>query len=117
MVNPAPDVQDVQLWKLRLKLAAGCSFVQTQAVFDPNPFIDFMDRAQKLSVPILAGILPLRSAKMARWLNKHISGINIPQQLIDRLEQSADPAREGWQIVSETIAAISLSALEYILCP
>ncbi|WP_459999012.1 methylenetetrahydrofolate reductase [Paradesulfitobacterium aromaticivorans] len=59
-----------------------------------------------IPVKILAGILPLRSARMARWVNEYVAGVSIPPNIIRRLETAKDPVLEGWRIVEETIDAI-----------
>ncbi len=67
------------------KVEKGARFFQTQAFYDPKPFIAFMDRAKAYPAKVLAGILPVKSAKMARHLNT-IPGISVPEVLITRLE-------------------------------
>ena len=106
VVNPSFDGLEAQIWKLRHKAETGISFVQTQAVFDHDSFKLFMEAAKDIPVKILAGILPLRSARMACWINQYVAGISIPATIIRRLETAKDPVLEGWRIVEETIDAV-----------
>jgi 5,10-methylenetetrahydrofolate reductase len=80
MVPPEP-----QLAGLEKKMAAGARFFQTQAVYNPDRFGAFMDKARPLGARVLAGIVVLKSAKMAEYMNKNIPGISVPQPLIDEL--------------------------------
>lgn len=80
MVPPEP-----QLAGLEKKMAAGARFFQTQAVYNPDRFGAFMEKARPLGARILAGIVVLKSAKMAEYMNKNIPGISVPQPLIDEL--------------------------------
>jgi methylenetetrahydrofolate reductase (NADPH) len=85
IVTPAADPLEPQLIKFEKKVEAGAEFIQTQAVYDLNQFKRFMDYAGSLPVKILAGIVLLTSAPMARFMNKNIAGIKVPQDLIDEL--------------------------------
>jgi len=84
MVPPEP-----QLAGLEKKLSAGAKFFQTQAVYNPDRFCAFMERVRPLGARVLAGIVVLKSAKMAEYMNKNIPGISVPQHFIDELA-SAD---------------------------
>jgi len=84
MVPPEP-----QLAGLEKKLKAGAKFFQTQAVYNPDRFCAFMESARPLGARVLAGIVVLKSAKMAEYMNKNIPGISVPQHFIDELA-SAD---------------------------
>ncbi|WP_206808914.1 methylenetetrahydrofolate reductase [Paradesulfitobacterium ferrireducens] len=106
VVNPSFDNLKSQLEKLKLKVEAGISFVQTQAVFDYDAFKLFMENVKQIPVKVLAGILPLRSARMASWINRHVAGVSVPAHIIRRLETAKDPVGEGWRIVEETIDAV-----------
>jgi 5,10-methylenetetrahydrofolate reductase len=84
-VSPEMQPPEPQLAGLEKKLKAGASFFQTQAVFNPDRFCAFMEKARPLGARILAGIVVLKSAKMAEYMNKNIPGISVPQPLIDEL--------------------------------
>ena len=85
IVTPEAKPLAPQLVKFEKKIAAGAEFIQTQAIYDLNNFRNFMDYARKFNVKILAGIVLLTSAGMAKFMNKNVPGIFVPQALIDEL--------------------------------
>jgi 5,10-methylenetetrahydrofolate reductase len=86
------------------KLQAGAQFFQSQMIVDFDRLEKFMTQiAQGCGRPILAGIFLLKSAKNARYINKHVPGVNIPEALIQRLERAAHPLEEGIRIASEQV--------------
>ena len=76
--------------KFETKVNAGANFFQTQAVFDTTRFKTFMTFARQFDVKVIAGIILLRSAKMARFLNDNIPGLTVPQNMIDELDAVPD---------------------------
>ena len=85
IVTPEADPLEPQLIKFEKKLEAGAEFIQTQAVFDLDRFKKFMEYAGQFNVKILAGVILLTSAPMARFMNKNIAGVFVPQDLIDEM--------------------------------
>ena len=86
------------------KVSNGAEFFQSQLITDFDRLAVFMDRvATPLGKPILAGIFLLKSAKNARFINKHLPGVKIPDSTISRLERAADPLMEGVQIAAEQV--------------
>lgn len=85
IVTPEAKPLAPQLIKFEKKVEAGAQFIQTQAIYDLNNFRNFMDYARKFDVKILAGIVLLTSAGMAKFMNKNVPGIFVPQYLIDEL--------------------------------
>ena len=85
IVTPEADPLEPQLIKFEKKIDAGAEFIQTQAVYDLDRFKSFMDYARQFDVKILAGIILLTSAPMARFMNKNIAGVFVPQDLIDEM--------------------------------
>ncbi len=85
IVTPEADPLEPQLIKFEKKLEAGAEFIQTQAVYDLDKFEEFMDYARQFNVKILAGVILLTSAPMARFMNKNIAGVFVPQDLIDEM--------------------------------
>ena len=85
IVTPEADPLEPQLIKFEKKIEAGAEFIQTQAVYDLDKFKEFMDYARQFNVKILAGIILLTSAPMARFMNKNIAGVFVPQDLIDEM--------------------------------
>ncbi len=86
VVTPEADPIEPQLMKFEKKVNAGAKFFQTQAIYDIERFKNFMKYARKFPVKILAGIVVLKSAGMASFMNKNVPGIRVPQDLIDELK-------------------------------
>ena len=106
VVNPGADTEaarELQLIKMEKKIKAGARFFQTQAVYDPSAFAEFMKRAGKFGVPILAGIIPLKSAGMARFMNKNVSGVFVPDKLIEKMSAAEDKTQMGVAIAADLI--------------
>jgi 5,10-methylenetetrahydrofolate reductase len=85
IVTPEADPLEPQLIKFEKKLEAGAEFIQTQAVYDLDKFKEFMEYARQFNTKILAGVILLTSAPMARFMNKNIAGVFVPQDLIDEM--------------------------------
>jgi len=102
-VTPGADPLGPQLLKLERKVKAGAEFVQTQAIYEPNKFEAFMKEAKKLNIPIMVGIVLLRSAAMARFMNKNVAGIHVPDSLIDEIDKAEDKAKKGIEIAARLI--------------
>jgi len=86
VVTPESNPIEPQLMKFEKKIQAGANFFQTQAIYDIDKFKDFMNYARKFPVKILAGLVLLKSAGMANFMNKFVPGITVPQNLIDELK-------------------------------
>ncbi len=102
VVTPCAEPVEPQILKLEKKVAAGAKFIQTQAVYEPAALERFMKAAEHVGVPILAGIVMLKSAGMARFMNGNVAGVSVPDHLIQRL---ADASKEDLQKVSIDITA------------
>lgn len=85
IVTPEAKPLEPQLIKFEKKIEAGAEFIQTQAVYDLENFKIFMKYARQFPVKILAGIILLTSAPMARFMNKNVAGVFVPQILIDEM--------------------------------
>ena len=72
-------------YKFEKKIKAGAEFIQTQAIYDLDNFKEFMQYARQFDVKILAGIVVLASAGMARFMNANVPGIFVPQELLDEM--------------------------------
>lgn len=105
-VTPEYDPIELQLIKMKKKIIAGAKFFQTQAVYDIRTIEKFKEVTKHLNTKILIGIIPLKSAGMARFMNKKIPGINVPDELIDRLKLCKDPLQEGIKIAGEFIVEL-----------
>lgn len=86
IVTPEANPIEPQIIKFEKKIEAGAEFIQTQAVYDLDNFKEFMEYAKQFPVKILAGIILLTSAPMARFMNKNVAGVNVPQDLIDEMD-------------------------------
>jgi len=85
VVNPNFEPLDLQLMKMEKKIDAGARFFQTQAVYDPRTFETFMKKAKEFGTPIQYGVVIIKSPEMAKYMNAHVSGIKVPQTLIDEI--------------------------------
>lgn len=101
VVNPNFQPLDLQLLKMEKKIAAGAEFFQTQAVYDPKLFEAFVRKTEGFKTPIQYGLVLLKSPKMAAFMNQHVSGITVPQALIDEM---ASVPPEGYKEKSLEIA-------------
>jgi methylenetetrahydrofolate reductase (NADPH) len=84
-VTPEADPIEPQMMKFTKKVKAGAHFFQTQAIYDLDNFKRFMDRARKHPVKVMAGVVLLVSAGMARYMNKNVPGIFVPEPLIEEM--------------------------------
>jgi methylenetetrahydrofolate reductase (NADPH) len=106
VVNPGADTEaarELQLIKMEKKIKAGARFFQTQAIYDPSAFAKFMKRAGQFGIPILAGIIPLKSAGMARFMNKNVSGVFVPDALIEKMTAAEDKTQMGIEIAADLV--------------
>ena len=106
VVTPAADTEaklELQLAKMEKKIAVGARFFQTQAVYDVDEFAKFMKRVEGFDVPVLAGVIPLKSVGMARFMNKNVSGVFVPDEFIDRMSKAEDKAATGMDIAANLI--------------
>ncbi|MBN1611062.1 MAG: methylenetetrahydrofolate reductase [Polyangiaceae bacterium] len=105
--HPFADPFELQLARLAKKVLAGADFIQTQAVFDVPRFLEWMqrvtDRGLHEKTHILAGVLPMKSAKMAAHMRDNVPGVRMPDELVRRMASAADPREEGLAICLETI--------------
>jgi len=108
IVTPEADPIEPQLIKFEKKVEAGAEFIQTQAVYDLDNYKKFMDYARQFPVKILAGIILLTSAPMARFMNKNVAGVNVPQNLIDEMDNAPKGRKlsQGVEIAGRMIKRI-----------
>jgi methylenetetrahydrofolate reductase (NADPH) len=102
-VTPASDPVEPQLIKMEKKVKAGAQFFQTQAIYEPGKFEEFMRSVKHLNVPVLVGIVVLRSAAMARFMNKNVAGVSVPEALIDELDKAENKAKKSTEIAARLI--------------
>ncbi|MCX7912819.1 MAG: methylenetetrahydrofolate reductase, partial [Dehalococcoidales bacterium] len=80
--NNTEASEELQIYKMQKKIAAGARFFQTQAVYDPSAFGKFMKRVEKFGVPVMAGVIPLKNAGMAKYMNANVAGVHVPDDII-----------------------------------
>ena len=100
VVNPNFEPLDLQLMKMEKKIEQGAEFFQTQAVYDPKLFETFVRRVEGFKVPIQYGLVIIKSPKMAKYMNEHVSGITVPDSL--NKEMAAVPA-DGYKAKAQEI--------------
>jgi 5,10-methylenetetrahydrofolate reductase len=103
VVNPGADPLGPQIMKMEKKISAGAEFFQTQAVYDLKVFENFLSKIKHLKVPVMAGIVLLKSAGMARYMNKNVAGVFVPDELIKEMELAQDKVAKSVEIASRLI--------------
>ena len=126
--NPFGDPSEFRVYRLAKKIAAGANFVQTQCIYNMKRFREFMKRAVDMGLHekcyILAGVTPMKSVGMARYMAKQVPGMDVPDELINRLQGAGKGkvAAEGIQFAVEQIeefkemegiAGVHLMAIEW----
>ncbi len=105
--NPYADPFEFRVVRLAKKIKAGADFIQTQGIFDVPKFRKFMamvcDQGLDEQVHILAGLIPMKSAGMARYMRDHVAGVEVPNELVTRMKEAQDAKQEGLKICLETI--------------
>ena len=108
--NPYGDPFEFRVVRLAKKIDAGADFVQTQAVYDVKVFEEFMRLARLRELNkrahIIAGVLPVRSAKALLFMKENVSGMSIPDEIIDRMSGAEDPKEEGVKLAVDLIQQI-----------
>ncbi|MBA7624457.1 Bifunctional homocysteine S-methyltransferase/5,10-methylenetetrahydrofolate reductase [subsurface metagenome] len=102
-VTPGADPVEPQLIKMEKKAKAGAQFFQTQAIYEPKKFEAFMQEAKKFGVQVLVGIVLIRSAAMARFMNKNVAGIHVPDEIIDEMDEAENKAQKSIEIAARLI--------------
>ena len=122
-VTPVYEPLFLQINKLRQKVEAGAMYIQTQGIFDLDTYKRFLEAVDKAGIKthIMAGIIPLKAAGMAKYMNENVPGIDVPQHMIDRLAAAAAEGKEkgvkglpmklGIEMAAEMIAQIKAEGL------
>jgi 5,10-methylenetetrahydrofolate reductase len=105
--NPFADPFEFRVKRLAKKVKAGVDFIQTQAVYDVPKFAKYMemacDKGLDKQVHILAGVIPIKSVGMARYMKDYVSGVSVPDEIITRMAQAEKAKDEGMKIILEII--------------
>ena len=124
--NPFADPFEFRVARLAKKINAGVDFIQTQCIYDMDRFSEWMkrvcDQGLHEKCKILAGITPLKSAGMTKYMRDNVAGVSVPEYYVDRMTKAEDPKSEGVKICVEQIqqmqqmegiAGIHLMAIEW----
>jgi len=95
VVSPCSDSVDVQLAKMEMKVKAGAEYFQTQAVYEPEKFIKFMEKAKQFGVPVILGLIIPKNAAQLNYMNNNIAGISVPTEMIEELKADKERAKAG----------------------
>jgi methylenetetrahydrofolate reductase (NADPH) len=110
--NPFGDPFEIRAMRLGKKVKAGCDFIQTQGIYNMEKFTRWMEMVREKGLhekcAILAGVIPLKSAGMANYMKKSVPGMDVPEELIERLKgvPKEKQAEEGIKICVETIQKV-----------
>ena len=107
VVAPEANPMEPEMMKFRKKVAAGARFFQTQAIYDMEKFRAFFKDASGNGVKILGGILLLKSARMANFLNENVPGVTVPANLIEELEGAEDQLEKGIEIAARQVRELT----------
>ena len=108
VVTPCSDVIEPQILKLAKKVEAGAQFCQTQAVYDSGQFETFMNEVEKagIKIPMLVGIVVLKNAGMAKYMNKFVPGVSVPKKVIEEMDSAGKKASDRKKKAAEISARI-----------
>jgi 5,10-methylenetetrahydrofolate reductase len=104
--NPGADDLDKEVARMAEKVEAGATFFQTQAVYEPEAFARFMDRAKQFGKPVIVGFIILKSGNMAKRLNETLPGVSVPQALIDEMDAAEDKSAKSVEIAARVIKEV-----------
>jgi len=106
VLDPGAEPIEPEIERMQQKIKAGAEFFQTQPIFDAKVFFKFLEKVGKLEVPILGGILLLKSARMAEFMNENVPGVSIPQNFTHQMKKTEDTVQASIQIASGIIEQI-----------
>ena len=106
VVNPGAQPLEPQILKMEKKLEAGAEFFQTQAVYDIKSFENFLSKTKHLKTTIMAGIVLLKSAGMAKYMNENVAGIFVPDNLIKEMQESKDKQAKSIEIAARLVKGL-----------
>jgi methylenetetrahydrofolate reductase (NADPH) len=108
--NPFGDPFEMHMIKMEKKVEAGVQFFQTQAIYNLEKFEYWMEEVRRRGIHerayILAGVLPTRSVKALRMMKKYVAGMDVPDEIIERMDQAEDRKAEGVKMAVETIERV-----------
>ena len=95
VVSPCSDSVDAQLAKMERKVMAGAEYFQTQAVFEPEKFIAFMEKAKQFGKPVQLGVIIPKSVGMCKFMNNNVAGVHVPDEMLDELRADKEKTKAG----------------------
>lgn len=95
VVSPCSDPVEPQIMKMEKKIKAGAQFFQTQAVYETEKFVKFMEKAKQFGVPVMVGIVILKSVGMAKYMNANVAGVFVPDNLLEELKKDKEKTKSG----------------------
>ena len=95
VVSPCSDSVDAQLAKMERKVMAGADYFQTQAVFEPEKFIKFMERAKEFGKPVQLGVIIPKSVGMCKFMNNNVAGVHVPDEMLEELKADKEKTKAG----------------------
>ena len=95
VVSPISDSVDAQLAKMERKVMAGCDYFQTQAVFEPEKFIKFMEAAKQFGKPVQLGVIIPKSVGMCKFMNNNVAGVHVPDDMLEELRADKEKTKAG----------------------
>jgi len=108
VVTPGAEPLEPQIIKMKKKIEAGARFFQTQAIYEPEKFEQFMSQVQGFKLPIIAGMVVLKGAAMAKFMNANVAGINVPESIIKEMEEvkKEDRKKKAVEITARIIRQV-----------
>ena len=95
VVSPISDSIDAQLAKMERKVMAGADYFQTQAVFEPEKFIKFMEQAKQFGKPVQLGVIIPKNVGMCKFMNNNVAGIHVPEEMLEELRADKEKTKAG----------------------
>jgi 5,10-methylenetetrahydrofolate reductase len=95
VVSPCSDSVDAQLAKMERKVMAGAEYFQTQAVFDSEKFIKFMEQAKQFGKPVQLGVIIPKNVGMCKFMNANVAGVHVPDEMLDELRADKEKTKAG----------------------
>lgn len=103
VVNPGADPIEPEIIKMEKKINAGAQFFQTQAIYETHLFEKFLKASSHLKTTVIAGIVLLKSAGMAKYMNKNVAGVFVPDNLIEEIDKAKDKSAKSIEIAARLI--------------
>ena len=95
VVSPISDSVDAQLAKMERKVMAGADYFQTQAVFESEKFIKFMEQAKEFGKPVQLGVIIPKNVGMCKFMNANVAGVHVPDEMLDELRADKEKTKAG----------------------